>query len=83
MQVPAQKTSKTRVQNGLKLKRGSSTQEYHLALLECRSALSNCQMASLRAKAERFSGYDKAHPFRLFYRRMRLNSHSTHRCLFL
>ena len=38
MQVPAQKTSKTRVQNGLKLKRGCNTHEGQSALLECRLA---------------------------------------------
>ena len=45
MQVPAKKTSKTRVQNGLKLKRGSSTQEGHPTHLEC-------QLAQMRGTAQ-------------------------------
>ena len=36
-----------------------------------------------RALAQRSSGDDKAHPFWLFHRKTRPNSHSTRHCLFL
>ena len=64
------------VQNALEHESAISTQEYHSALLECRSALSKCRMAPLRAKDQLSSGDDKAHPFRLIRRRMRPDSHS-------
>ena len=54
----------------------------HSALLECRTALSKCQMAPIRALARLSSGDDKTHHFWLFCRRTRPNSHSNHHCLF-
>ena len=59
-----------------------NTQEYHLALLECRTTLSKCQMVPLRAKAQVSLWDDKAHPFCLIHRKTRPNSHSTCHYLF-
>ena len=66
------------VQNALEHKSAFGVQKYHLALLECWMALSKCRMAL----AQLFSSADKAHPFWLFHRKTRPDSHSTHRCLF-
>ena len=60
-----------------------STQEYRSALLECRLALSKCQMAPFCALAQRPSSDDKAHLFRSFRRRMSPDSHSTLQGYFL
>ena len=70
------------VQNAPEYESAISIQEYHSALLECRSALSKCRMAPLRALAQRCSGDDKTHHFRLLCRKTHPDSHSTHRCLF-
>ena len=45
-------------------------------------ALSKCRMAPFWALAQLSSGANKAHPFRLFRRKMCPNSHSTHSSLF-
>ena len=66
----------------LKFSNAMGIQEYHLALLECQSALSKCRMAPFWAMAQLSSGVDKAHPFRLFCRKMCSDSHSTRFCLF-
>ena len=63
------------VQNTLEHESSITTQEYHSALLEC-------QIVPLRAKAQFSSNADKAHPFRLFRRKTRPNSHYTRGCLF-
>ena len=64
------------VQNTLEHESSITTQEYHSALLECRSAFSKCQMAPLRAKDQLSLGDNKAHPFRLIRRKKRSDSHS-------
>ena len=70
------------VQNAPEHESAVNTQEYHLALLECRSALSKCRMAPLRAKAQLSSSDDKAHPFWLIRRKTCPDSYSTRHCLF-
>ena len=63
------------IQNAPEHESAISTQEYH-------SALSKWRMAPFWALAQLSLGNDKTHHFRLFRRKTRPNSHSTHRCLF-
>ena len=79
---PGSRKPKKGVHNTLKHESAISIQEYHSALLECRSALSKCQIALFWGLAQLSLGADKAHPFWLFRRRTRPNSHSTRRWLF-
>ena len=59
---PGSRKPKKGVQNTFKHESAISIQEYHSALLECRSELSKCQMAPLRALAQFSLGDDKANP---------------------
>ena len=67
---PGSRKPKKWVQNAPEHKSVVSTQDYHLALLECWIAL-------FWDLAQFSSGADKAHPFRLFHKKTRLDSHST------
>ena len=82
MQGPAQETLKKGVQNAPEHESVIGIQEYHPTLLECRTTLSKFQMTPLTALAQRSSGDNKAHPFRLFRKKTHPDSYSTHRCLF-
>ena len=79
---PGSRKPKKEVQNALEHKSAIIIQEYHLALLECRSELSKCRMAPLRALAQCSLCDNKALPFQIFHRKSHHSSHSTHRCLF-
>ena len=79
---PDSRTTKKGVQNAFEHESAFGVQKYHLALLECQTALSKCRMAPFWALAQLSSGANKAHPFRLFRRKMCPNSHSTHSSLF-
>ena len=79
---PCSRKPKKGVQNTPKHESTFGVQKYHLALLECQTALSKCRMAPFWALAQLSSGANKAHPFRLFRRKMCSNSHSTHSSLF-
>ena len=60
MQVLAKKKpQKKRVQNGLKLKHGTSTQEGHSTLLEC-------WLAQIVGMAWGLLDWDKSYPFQFF-----------------
>ena len=60
------KILKKGVRIGPKLKRGFSTQEGLLALLECQSAHGKCRLAQIFGPAQVLSDWDKAYLFRLF-----------------
>ena len=79
---PGSRKPKKWVQNASENESAIHIQEYHSTLLECWLALSKWRMAPLRALAQRFSGDDKTHPFRLFHRKTCHDSHSTRSCLF-
>ena len=59
------------VQSGLKLKRGTSTQKGHSALLEG-------QLAQMQATAQGHLDWDKTHPFQFLEIRMHPSSYSDH-----
>ena len=79
---PSSRKPKKGVQNAPKHESTFGVQKYHSALLECRLALSKCQMTPFWALAQLTLGADKAHPFWPFRRKTHPDSHSTRCYLF-